>query len=213
VGAVWLLFFVLSCSGPIPTATSNPTPTQVAGAAPADTSGSDSGFDAPDPGSLPEAIAPQSLGEVNLPDQADGIVTLLIGLPSTLMGRQRTNGPGGTGEINASYGTTGPVGCGTVGLQAMNVSTGDFYPQGWTVERVIAVFTTGADWTVEDFGRDGNLFWVVWSTTCSSEGSSGMDSISITSWGNAGSPWVFSASAGNPEGRDELTAAFVTASR
>jgi hypothetical protein len=95
----------------------------------------------------------------------------------------------------------------------MNVSTGDFYPPGWTAERVIAVFTTGADWTVEDFGREGNLFWVMWNTTCSSEGSSRMDSISITSWGNAGSPWVFSASAGNPEGRDELTAAFVTASR
>ena len=172
------------------------------------------GVTAPDPMSLPEAVAPRRLGEVGLPDQPDDITALFDRLPSELIGRQRMDeSPGTELEINASYGNTEPVGCGTVGLQAMNVSTGEFFPPDWTAETFIAFFTAGADWNVEAFGRDGELFWVVWDTTCSDAGRAGEDSIYTASWGQAGSPWVFGASAGDPEGRDELTAAFVTASR
>jgi hypothetical protein len=100
-----------------------------------------------------------------------------------------------------------------VGLTARNVSTGDSYPRGWTAEQVITAFTTESDRNVEDFGREGRLFWVRWNTTCSSPDSSRTDTLFIISWGNAGSPWLFSALAGDPKGRDELSDAFVAAFR
>ena len=98
-----------------------------------------------------------------------------------------------------------------LGLQAMDVSTGEFYPPGWTSEKVIALLASGADSTAGGFGRDGELFWVNLQTFCST-GSSLKDSLDITTWGVAGSPWVFSATAQDIVGRDELVAAFVAAS-
>lgn len=215
----WAVLPACSSSTPAPgvspTPTQAPTPIQVATSTPAAVPQEESGFTGPDPGALPEAVGPQGLGRVSLPDNADSIAELFNGLPSKLIGSQRTIQlkAAASGEITASYGTTQPVGCATVGLNTRNVSTGDFFPLGWTAERVIAVFTIGADWNVEDFGREGELFWVTWNTTCSSAGSSLADSIFIISWGVAGSPWVFSASAGDSKGRDELAAAFVTASK
>lgn len=119
----------------------------------------------------------------------------------------------GPDRFRVTYGTTEPVGCASIGLQALDVSTGDFYPEGWTAEQVVSAYTEGADWEVEDFGREGDLYWVRSSTTCSVEGEAGEDLGLTTMWGQAGSPWVFSAMAGSAEVRDELTAAFVTAAR
>jgi len=95
----------------------------------------------------------------------------------------------------------------------MNVSTGDDYPRGWTADRFLADYASGGDWEVEDFGRDGQLFWVGWTTTCSSPDSAEMDTLFMLSWGNQGSPWVFEALAGTPQEREELVAAFVDAFR
>ena len=192
---------------PIPTTALPESPT----AAPPD----DSGFNSPDPQSLPELPAPMGLADIHLPEDAESIDELFNRLPLNLMDNPRTIQSTGSssGEILASYGNTEPVGCGTKGLQAMDVSTGDFFPQGWTAERVVAVFTTGADWEVEDFGRAGDLFWVRWNTTCGIADEPGTDSIFTTSWGAAGSPWLFSASAGDPGGREEFTSAFVAAAR
>lgn len=210
---VLIALTMAACSKAVPTEA--PTPLRAARPTPSAASQDGSGFTAPDPWSLPEIVGPWGLGAVGLPDNADSIAELFNRLPSRLIGKQRTIqlDTMAPGEITASYGATQPVGCGTVGLTAMNVSTGNFYPPGWTAERVIAVLTAGTDWNVEDFGRDGELFWVIWNTTCRSAGSSLADSVSIISWGNAGSPWIFSASAGDSKGRDELTAEFVTASR
>lgn len=209
------MLMVVSCGRPPPSTTSSPTPTQVATSTPAAGPQEESGFTGPDPGALPEAVGPEGLGGVGPPDNADSIAALFNGFPSKLIGRQETIqlDAATPGVITASYGKTQPVGCGMVGLTARNVSTGDFFPPGWTAERVIAVFTLGADWNVEDFGREGELFWVRWNTTCSSAGSSLADSLFIISWGIAGRPWVFSASAGDSTGRSELASAFVAASR
>ena len=98
-----------------------------------------------------------------------------------------------------------------MGLQAMDVSTGDVYPPGWTTEKVIALLASGADSTAREFGRDGELFWLNLQTFCST-GSSLKDSLDITTWGVVGSSWVFSATAQGTEGRDELVAALVAAS-
>jgi hypothetical protein len=165
----------------------------------------------PDPSSLPASVAPQSLGEVDLPDTADGIVALFERLPAEFAGGQRMDEVAGSDRFRVTFGTTEPVGCMSIGLQAVDVSTGDFYPQGWTAEQVISAFSEGADVDVEDFGHDGDLYWVRSSTTCGVEGQSGEDVGFTTMWGQAGSPWVFSAMAGSAEVRDELTAAFVTA--
>jgi hypothetical protein len=214
VEAAFLVFLVVSCSQQ-PTSTAPPSPTSTEVAVPTSTAApqDDSGFNSPDPSSLPEVVAPLGLGKIDLPDDAESIGALFNNLPPKLMGGPRTiqSQINTTGEIWASYGKTQPVGCGMVGLQAMDVSTGDFYPPGWTAERVVAVFTTGADWTAEDFGRDGDLFWVRWNNTCGIDGTPGMDAIYTASWGKAGSPWFFSVSASDPEGRDELTAALVGA--
>lgn len=173
------------------------------------TADTDSG--APDPESLPEAAAPHGLGEVDLPRTGDDVVALFDRLPSNLGDRRRTAAPPTQARVSASYGSTEPVGCASVGLQAVDVSTGDFFPEGWTAELVIAMFTTGADWTVEDFGRDGELAWLLYTTTCGVEGEAGEDVVSTLNWGAAGSPWVFSASADSPDLRDELTRSFVAA--
>jgi hypothetical protein len=167
----------------------------------------------PSPDSLTEAIAPHGLGQVEMPDSASDIEALFGRLPSDLTGRPRTGEFPRTvsGRINASYGVTGSRGCATVGLQAVNVSAGDFFPGGSTSEFVIAMFSTGQDWDVQDSGRDGELFWVTFTTTCGTAGSPGEDVVSTLNWGIEGSPWLFSASADTTEDVDELTAAFVTA--
>ncbi len=91
----------------------------------------ESGLTAPDPESLPEAVAPQGLDEVTLPDRAEDITALFNRLPSDLIGGARTVESSGNEpqEIAASFGNTKPVGCGRVGLQAMDVSAGDFFPR------------------------------------------------------------------------------------
>ena len=75
----------------------------------------------------------------------------------------------------------------------------------------IAVLRFGQDWSYEGFGRAGELFWVNLQTTCST-GSSLEDSLEVTTWGVAGSPWVFSAMAQDATARDELIVAVVAAS-
>ena len=173
------------------------------------------GFSAQDPMSMPEATAPLGLSRITLPDDRDSIVALFDRLPPALLDRERADeNPSSTStRIYASYGKTSPVGCGIVGFQANDVSTGDFYPAGWTAERVIAIFASGVDREVRAFGRDGELFWVNWQTTCSvSPTSSLADFMEMTTWGNVGSSWVFSALAEDIEGREQLVAAFVEVS-
>ncbi len=207
-GLALILAATVSCGGTAPAPTL-PTVT----AAPSGSPQEAVGFTPQDPLSMPEETGPPGLNSINLPQDNDSIMALFDQLPSTLLGRHRADeiqalSPA---RINASYGKTKPVGCGLVGLQAMDVSTGDFYPPGWTAEKVIALLASGADSTAGGFGRDGELFWLNMQTFCST-GSSLKESLNITTWGVAGSPWVFSATAQGTESRDELVAALVAAS-
>jgi hypothetical protein len=215
--AALLFLFASACAQqPQPSVTGgSPIPTEVVVATPSAAPLDESGLNSPDPQSLPEVPAPLGLANIRLPDDAESVDALFNSLPPNLMGNERTIESAGTGsaEIWASYGNTQPVGCGANGIKAVNVSTGDFFPQDWTAERVVAVFAAGADWEVEDFGRDGDLFWVRWNTTCSMADAPGKDSIFTASWGTAGSPWFFSVSAGDLGGRDVFTSAFVAAAK
>ena len=206
-GLALILAAIISCDGTAP-APSLPAAT----AAPSDSPPGDLGFSAQDPMSMPEGAEPVGLKGIKLPPDNDSIMALFDRLPPTLLGRQRADEipAASPARINASYGTTAPLGCGMVGLQAIDVSTGEFYPPGWTAEKVIALLASGADTTAGGFGRDGELFWVNLQTFCST-GSSLKDSLDITTWGVAGSPWVFSATAQDIADRDELVAAFVAA--
>jgi hypothetical protein len=179
----------------------------------AEAAGGDIEFEAPDPDSLPRAIAPAGLGQVDLPDRPEEITRLFERMVPQLGGRQRVDEflDAEQGRISVSYGDGGRVGCARMGVQAMDISVGGFYPRDWNADKVIALFSGGADWNVEAFGRDGDVVWVNWDTTCGSEGSPGEDVVFATSWGRAGSHWVFVASAGDPAGRDELTSTFVAA--
>lgn len=215
-GLALILAATVSCGGttPAPTlpAVTAATPTSL-GSAQGDSTQGDRGFTPQDPMSMPEGTGPPGLNSINSLQDNDSIMALFERLPSSLLGRNRADEIQASppAKINASYGKTKPLGCGMVGLQAMDVSTGDFYPPGWTAEKVIALLASGEDSTDGEFGRDGELFWLNLQTFCST-GSSLKDSLDITTWGVAGSPWVFSATAQDIEGRDELVAAFVAAS-
>jgi hypothetical protein len=212
----WCVILVLAltaagCGDSNEPAATNVSTTQAAALTSTTSTVSDDGFAAPVPNGIPEVVAPHGLSTVELPDDVEGIAALFDRLPTELLGGRRSVEIA-TGRIMASYGTTGRVGCALVGLQAMDVSTGDFYPQGWTAESSVASLTSGADWEVEDFGREGDLFWIRWNTVCGEAGQPGTDVIFSTSWGRAGSPWMYTAGARDPEGRAELTEAFVASS-
>ena len=167
----------------------------------------------PDVSSVPAAVAPFGLGGVDHPRSPDRMVEVFNGLPLLLAGRERNIEPDTAGVFIASYDNTQQAGCGTVGIKAIDVSIGDFYPPNWRAESVIALFTAGADWKVEDFGREDALFWVKWNTTCTSSGSAFTDSIFTLSWGSKGDRWVFSVLGGDLETRDELVEAYVKSAR
>jgi hypothetical protein len=124
--ALFLILVVVSCGQEPPATTPGPAPTEVVPLSPTDTLPDGGGFNAPDPSSLPEgtAPAPLGLGDIGLADNATDILALFNSLPPNLMGGDRTIQS--NGELGVSYGTTQPVGCGTIGLQATDVSTGDF---------------------------------------------------------------------------------------
>ncbi len=159
---------------------------------------------------LPEAAAPFGLGDVAMPGDADGITALFNDLPMELLGGQRTIDLRDPHRPEVSYGFTEPVGCGSVGLRALDVrATFGFPAEFW-----VAVFADQAgdgDWDVEEFGRDGDLSWVTWRSTCSIAGEPGEDILFMATWGAAGSNWAFSAAAGDSSAREQLVGAFVAA--
>jgi hypothetical protein len=215
VEVVLIALLAVSCGSTAPAATPNPTPTRLSTPTPTVVPPEENMPTGPDQVVFLEAAAPQELSRAILPVNSSRISSQFRGLQWNLANRHRTPELDRfvPGEVSVAYGTTQPVACGTVGLSARNVSTGDTYPRGWTAERVIADYASGGDWEVEDFGRDGRLLWVNRTTTCSSADSPETDTLFTISWGNEGTAWVFSALAGNPQERDELVAVFVAAFR
>ena len=193
----------------VPTSTSPPRPVL----SPSPPGASDN-LTAPDPSSLREAKVPDGLGNVQLPDHEADIARLFQRLPGEVSGALRSDGfervvPG---EHRATYaGAAGPS-CSPISLQARDLSTGDFFPSTWTADLFVSFWSLGADWDVEAVGRDGELYWVRWNTTCNTEPSSG-ESVYALIWGVAASPWVFSAQANTRGDLDVLVSAFVATTR
>ena len=178
--------------------------------------------EARDPLSLPEATAPMGLGDVELPEDADSIVSLFNRLPRELTGRERTPRLDETGpsRFTSVYRQLPEDGCSSVRIQADDLSSGGFFPADWTADRFVAWLGLRADGDVKDLGRDGDLFWVRGNTTCRSalspratQSAPSPQSYPVSSltWGKAGSRWVFSIMAGSSEDLAELAAAAVIA--
>ncbi|MCH8206541.1 MAG: hypothetical protein IH956_06000 [Chloroflexi bacterium] len=100
-----------------------------------------------DPLSLPEAAVPMDLGGARLPGDADSIVSLFNRLPGELAGRERTPRLDETGpsRFTAAYGQLTEDGCSSVRLQAVDLSSREFFPADWTADRFVAWWGLGAD--------------------------------------------------------------------
>ena len=208
-----LLLVACTQSSPTPTPTSTPMPSPTPATPDEESSVVLQNPGAPDPQSLPEALAPGELGAVTLPGDADGIVAVFGQLPPQVAGQPRSTRylQRGPSAYDATYSEAEAEDCSPLRLQARDVSTGEFFPMNWTAEVFISWWTLGADWEVKEAGRDGSLFWVRWNTFCSSEPSPVVFPVYSLLWGSAGSRWVFSAQADTPEELNVLIAAFVAA--
>ncbi len=169
---------------------------------------------------LPEAPAPGGLGRVQLPaDRAD--ITALFGrLPETIAGEPRaeTDRRGPTDRLVVAYGADDPVLGPQLTLQALDLSSGAFFPADFTAGIFVASVASVPDYRIDAFGRDGDLVWVRASTTVSGEGDRPGTPISsrpllTLSWGNTTSPWLFSATAPTPDDLDALVDAFVATAK
>lgn len=171
----------------------------------------DAGPRTPDPSTLPEAPAPAGLGDIALPGDDSDVMAVFEALPYELLGGQLVVAAAPPGRIVASF-DAGDRQCGQVAIQAFDLTTAtDFSPPSWRAEHVITLFAGGADWDVEDAGRDGDRYWVTFETYCGGEGMSEDELVSSAGWGDAGSPWVFFVAAADGAGRDTLLDAFVAA--
>jgi hypothetical protein len=168
---------------------------------------------------LPPATAPLGVGDVRWPSTAGEIEALLARLPPIVAGEPRVAGVGnddGGDRSGVSYGDD-EVGHGPpLVVQVIDVSTGDFWPAGWSAERVVLALADGADWMVEAAGRDGDLVWIRWRTTSAAEGERPgtpevRRDLHTISWGRVGEPWLFGAAADSPARLEALVLACVAA--
>lgn len=173
---------------------------------------------AADIGSLPATAAPNGLGEARLPADARGIAALLARLPSTVAGQPRTPqlDLAGPERYSVTYGD-GRVDGRQYRVQAIDVSTGDFFQPGSTAGDVVALRAAkrGEPQDIDIIvaaGREGGLVWVQERTT-TTYGSGKTSPLLAVSWGTASSAWLFSADADTPEAVEALVGAFVAAAK
>lgn len=166
---------------------------------------------------LPTTPAPNGLGEVTLPADARGIAALLARLPSNVAGQPRTPqlDQAGPERYSVTYGD-GRAGGREYGVQALDVSTGDFFQPGSTAGDVLAL-RAGKRGEPQDIeiivaaGREGSLVWMQERNTVTYEGKT--SPLLATSWGTASSAWLFSAQADTPEAVEALVSAFIAAAK
>lgn len=165
----------------------------------------------PDVSGVPEAEAPQDLASIALPDDEEGILAIVERLPNVVAGYARTPqfDQRTFDRIIAGYGEnprTTPAVAPQVGFQAVDVTTGDFFPPNWRAEHVIDTLATQG---ALERGRDGDLHWMLLETTVTPADSDESYSVYSLTWGNDGGRWLFSASAEDPAEVESLVAAFV----
>ncbi len=165
---------------------------------------------------LPDAPAPGGLGRVQLPADRAAIAALFARLPETVAGEPRTETDAGASadRLIVAYGVVDPAFGPPLTLQALDLSSGDFYPVDFTAGAFVAAVADVPDYGTDAVGREGDLVWVRATTTVSVAGDRpGTPTITrpifTLRWGNATSPWLFGAAASTPEELDALIGAFV----
>ena len=170
------------------------------------------------PEALRQGVAPPAgLESANLPRDEAGIEALFARLPDELSGEARSHlAVDIPGEVTAIYGQEDPDFGPPLFLRALDVSTGDFFAPGSTVGDVAALLAADPGAGVVASGQAGGIIWVRWETTAGVAGE-GPGTPERTrplyslAWGEADSPWLYTAGAFTPEGLDALVAAFVAA--
>ncbi len=165
---------------------------------------------------LPTVPAPGGLGRTPLPADATEIAALFARLPGTVAGETRVEVDGSASEdrLIVAYGPVDPAFGPALSLQALDLSSGDFFPEDFTAGAFVASVVGVPDFGAEAFGRDGDLVWVRATTAAGVAGDRpGIPTVTrpiyTLSWGNAASPWLFGAAASTPEGLEALVDAFV----
>ena len=166
---------------------------------------------------LPEAPAPDGLGRIQLPADRTEISALFARLPETVGGETRTELDANerADRLVVAYGAADPAFGPPLSLQALDFSSGDFFPTDFTAGAFVASVAGVPDYSAEAFGRDGNLVWVRATTTAGADGTKpGTPTLTrpihTLAWGQVTSPWLFTAAAPSPQALDALVDAFVT---
>ena len=168
----------------------------------------------PDLQGFPLAPAPDELATVALPDNVRAVTALLERLPPEVAGHMRSpqldrispeRARVGYGEDRRIAGPRNSL----LWIQAMDVTTGDFFPTNWTGGQVVAFMARPGEEGTEA-GRDGDLLWIRKDTFMRTAGSPARFEMM---WGRVDSPWMFSIQADTRQNRDALLAAFITAAK
>lgn len=180
-------------------------------AAPSTSSRSAAG--APDPIEIPRAPAPNGLTGVWLPPDSGGIADLFGRMPSTVAGQTRTPQADVVSRTHRAltYGD-GEGGGPRLRIQAIDVSVGGFFPNGWTALDVVASMTAAGGDGLVTSSRDGDLVWAR-EKVVERHPSGATSTLFTILWGDASSAWLFSADADTLENLDALVGAFVVATR
>ena len=166
-------------------------------------------------GNVPTAEAPGNLATVDWPDSEDSIRALLGRLPSEIAGYARTPRYDFTTfeRIIIGYGEdtrVNPDGTARLQVQAIDATSGDFFPPNWRAQHVVMTLAQGR---ALEQGQDGDLFWAYIETEVTPAGAAQSLTLRSLTWGEQGGEWVFSANADTRVEVDALVAALVEAAR
>ena len=169
----------------------------------------------PQVGDVPMADAPGNLASVDWPDSENAIRALLAQLPIEIAGYARTPQYDLTTfeRILIGYGEDtrlNPDGTARLQLQAIDATSGDFFPPNWRAQHVVMTLAQGR---ALEQGQEGDLFWAYIETEVTPTGSTQSYTLRSLTWGERGGEWVFSVNADTREGVDALVATLVAAAR
>jgi hypothetical protein len=165
---------------------------------------------------VPERTAPLGLGTVTLPEDGPAIVALF---KIVMREGNETRFAGMTTKEDRIILTIGDpsdqLGPSRM-LQAVNLPAGDFFPADFTAADYVALASQTKDTGAVAYGQDGSIIWLQAETTAGVVGDNPATPeitrpLFTLSWGNADSPWLFTASADSEAGLTALVTAFVTA--
>lgn len=161
---------------------------------------------------IPTSMAddtPFGLHTVAWPDNVDAIEALLAALPDTLNGLPRWDGRSSDGLYEVGYGS--PDDSGSPRLAIIDLTTGTYYPNFWTVNDLIASrfmshtgissgFYAGLSWAEEDLFQTGRQDAIYPHTP-----------LHALHWGHDPATWLFSAYASDKATLDQLIELVVAA--